>query len=361
MTRKPTIRDVAREAGVSIKTVSRVTNEDGGVAVETEERVRLAIEQLGYRANPFARSLRTGSDEAVGLVVESIRDPFFAAVADSVEKAARAAGMVVVIASAGDTAEQERAVVSELLERSLRGLLLVPCRLDYRHEPFRLGPRGVPVVFLDRPGNPETTDCVTIDNFTAAKFATTHLIEHGHRRIGFIGAHISDYPLSDRVAGYSQALRDASLPVDEDLIAALATLPELDASVDADLERLLSDSDPITAILTGNALASLGVVKALRNLKRTDIAMVAFDDFPMADSLNPPVTVTRQDPVMMGQRAFELLMERVAGEDGPGRRVILPTSFVARGSGEMLAPQPSSSDRSRNGRPRASKATVGSK
>jgi LacI family transcriptional regulator len=336
MTRKPTIRDVAQVAGVSIKTVSRVTNGDDGVAESTAARVQAAITELGYRVNPLARSLRTGSDNAVGLILESISDPFFAGVADAVEEAARGAGMVVVIASAGETAEQERAVVNAVLERSPRGMLIVPCHLDYEHEEFRLGPHGVPVVFVDRPGIVATTDTVGIDNIAAGRFATGQLIAHGHRRIGFIATHLTRYPLRARADGYRLALADADIEVDESLIV---SLPKLHAQADSEVHALLAQAEPATAILTANAFASLAVVKALRAAQRPDIAVIAFDDFPMADSLNPAITVNRQDSAEIGRKAFELLMERISGAGGPGRHVVVPTTFVKRGSGE-LSPSP---------------------
>jgi LacI family transcriptional regulator len=337
MTRKPTIRDVARAAGVSIKTVSRVTNRDDGVAVSTAARVQAAITELGYRVNPLARSLRTGSDNAVGLILESLSDPFFAGVADAVEEAAREAGMVVVIASAGETVEQERAVVNAVLERSPRGMLIVPCHLDYEREHFQLGPHGVPVVFVDRPGIVATTDTVGIDNIAAARFATEQLIAHGHRRIAFIGTQLAHYPLSARVTGYRLALTDASIEVDESLIV---SLPKLHAQADSEVATVVGQPEPATAILAANAFASLAVVKALRAVQRLDVALIGFDDFPMADSLNPAITVNRQDPELIGSKAFALLMERIAGEAGPGRQVVLPTTFVKRGSGEIPPPPP---------------------
>jgi LacI family transcriptional regulator len=329
---KPTIRDVAEAAGVSIKTVSRVTNGDANVAAGTAGRVREAIDRLGYRANPLARSLRTGRDEAVGLIVESIGDPFFASVTDAVEEAAREAGLVVIITSAGRTPQQERAVVTGLLNRALRGLIIVPCHLDYAHERFGIGPGGVPVVFVDRPVPGLDVDTVMIDNVDAARAATEHLIAHGHRRIAFVGTEVEHYPVNARVDGYREALDAAGLTGDGPIVVSLPRPPADEAPV---LGPVLTGDDPATAVVSGNALASLAVVRELHQTKRTDVAVVSFDDFPMADALDPAITVNRQDPVRMGQRAFELLLSRIAGDDSPGRRIVLPTSFLARGSGEI--------------------------
>jgi LacI family transcriptional regulator len=334
---KPTIRDVASAAGVSIKTVSRVTNDDPNVAPATAERVRDAIESLGYRANPMARSLRTGRDQAVGLMVESIGDPFFASVTDAVEEAAREAGLVLIITSAGVTPDQERAVVTGLLNRSVRGLIIVPCHLDYASERFGIGPGGVPVVFVDRPAPGLDVDTVTIDNVAAARAATEHLIEHGHRRIAFVGTGLEHYPLNARIEGYGEALAGAGLPLDPSLVISLPRSRPADGELL--LARALQADDPATAVVSGNALASLAAVRELHQTKRMDVAVVSFDDFPMADALDPAITAARQDPVLMGRQAFALLLRRIAGEDSPGRRVVVPTSFIARGSGEIPPPR----------------------
>jgi LacI family transcriptional regulator len=335
MRAKPTIRHVADAAGVSIKTVSRVTNGDANVAAGTAQRVRDAIEQLGYRTNPLARSLRTGQDAAVGLIVESIGDPFFASVTDAVEEAAREAGLVLIITSAGRTPSQERAVVTGLLNRAVRGLIIVPCHLNYALERFGIGPGGVPVVFVDRPAPGLDVDTVTIDNITAARTATEHLIASGHRRIAFVGTEIQHYPVNARVDGYREALAGAGLTPDPALVISLPRSPAEGKLV---LMAALGADDPATAVVSGNAIASLAVVRELHLAKRTDVAVVSFDDFPMADALDPAITVNRQDPVRMGRRAFELLLSRIAGDDSPGRRVVLPTTFLARGSGEVPPP-----------------------
>jgi LacI family transcriptional regulator len=335
MSSKPTIRDVARAAGVSTKTVSRVTNGDDYVAADTAQRVHRAIEQLGYRANPLARSLRKGRDEAVAIVVESIGDVFFSFMVDAVEKVARDAGLFLIVASAGRTADEERAVVNGLLNRSVRGLMIVPSHLEYGDEHFPIGVGGVPVVFVDRPPHGLAADSVTIDNEAAARHAAEHLIAHGHRRIAFVGTDLDETPVNLRLAGYRNALSAHGLAYDP----ALAICHRHWMSID---ERLLAGplalDDPPTAVLSGNTVSSVAVVRELHLAKRTDVAVVSFDDFPMADALDPAITAARQDPVQMGRRAFELLLERIEGKKTRPRRVVLPTTFIERGSGEIRPP-----------------------
>ena len=261
------MRDVARAAAVSITTVSRVINGDPYVAEETSLRVRQAIEQLDYRINPLARSLRTGSDEAVGLVVETIGDPFFSSVIDAVEEAARTAGLFLLIASAGENAEQERAVVTGLLNRSVAGLLIVPCHLGYRTERLPIGPDGVPVVFIDRPSPGIEADTVMIDNAANARMATEHLIAHRHRRIGFAGTEVSRYPVSERLTGFRAALEAHGLAFSPgDVVDLHHRGHETDTHL---LDAVLAPPDPVTAIITANATASQAVVREMHRIGRT--------------------------------------------------------------------------------------------
>jgi LacI family transcriptional regulator len=327
---RPTIRDVAKVAGVSIKTVSRVTNDDGDVALKTAARVKEAIVALGYQPNPLARSLRTGRDEAIGLVVETLADPFFAAVSDAVEEVARDAGLFLIISGAGRTADEERAVVRGLLHRSLQGLLIVPCKLDYGAERLPIGPGGVPVVFVDRPSSLDV-DTVLVDNAEVARTAVAHLIGHGHRRIAFIGTQIARYTVGRRFEGYQVALRDAGIDVDSQLVV---SHPEVIPKGGA-LGGVLDLSDPATAVFTANAVASIAVVSHLHRAARTDIAMVSFDDFPIADAVTPAISVADQDPIAMGRQAFDALRRRIEGDTAPARQILVPMEFVARGSGEL--------------------------
>jgi LacI family transcriptional regulator len=331
VTARPTIRDVALLAGVSIKTVSRVTNGDPAVTMQTAQRVGEAIRALAYKPNPLARSLRTGQDEAVGLVVESIADPFFAAVTSAVEEEARAAGLFLIIASAGNTADEERAVVVGLLHRSIRGLLIVACKLDYRVERLPIGPGGVPVVFIDRPSGLDA-DTVLVDNEEVARHATEHLLAHGHRRIAFVGTEIASYPVVGRYAGYLHALAGAGLQADSDLVVSHRR-PMIDRA--PVLGRVLDLADPATAVLTANALTSMVVVRELHRLRRTDVALMSIDDFPVADALTPAISVARQDPAQMGRQAFDALRRRMLGDTSAPQQILIPTSVVARGSGEL--------------------------
>lgn len=338
MKRRPTLHEVAEVAGVSIKTVSRVINDDPAVAGATAARVQEAIDRLGYRPNPFARSLRTGYDEAIGLVVESIGDPFFGEVTEAVEEATRVRGLFLIVACA-DTMDQERAAVQGLLHRSVCGLILVPSDLDYGAERLRIGRYGVPVVCIDRPPVGLEADTVLIENRQVARQATRHLIDRGHRRICFVTISLAPYTLRNRLDGYRDALEEAGLAFDESLVIPGSwRYGEAESSPLARILTGLAGREPPTAVFSSNARSSLLVAHTLHRTGRTDVAFVGFDDFQTAESLVPAVTVARQDPGQMGRIAAQLLFQRLDGDDAPAKRVVLPTQLIERGSGELAPP-----------------------
>jgi LacI family transcriptional regulator len=330
MSRRPTLRDVSVLAGVSPKTVSRVINDDPGVAPATAKRVQVAIRELGYRPNPVARSLRLGRDDAIGLVVENIADPFFAEVIGAVEEAARERGMFVIITSSGYAPENERVAVSGLTNRSVAGLMIIPTSGDHSYL-NQTAPR-LPAVFVDRPPIQHDSDTVLADNENGSRMATRHLIEHGHRRIAFVGYRSHIYTTRLRYQGFRAAMLDAGLAVDERLVQ-FDGMGQQNST--AWLVKLLEADLGPTAVLSADAKTSLGVIRALHLSGRTDIAHISFDDFQGAESLNPPVTAVYQDPKRLGNQAAELLFDRINGETGPPRRVVLPVKLIVRGSGEL--------------------------
>jgi LacI family transcriptional regulator len=322
--------DVARVSGVSLKTVSRVVNDEPGVGSETAARVRKAIASLGYRPNDIARSLRRRQRaRTVGLVIEDLRNPFYSTIARAVEEVAREQGHMVIVGNSDEDPTGERALVGTLLERRVSGLLLVPAGRDhsYLKEEVSL---GMPVVFMDRPPGKLEADCILIDNVGGARAATEHLLAGGHRRIGAVGDPPTIYTIAERVAGFQEAFARSGLELDESLLR-VGARDVLEA--EAATRELLALSDPPTAIFATNNRACIGVLRALRGNGAAGVAVVGFDDFELADMLS--VTVVRHDPRQMGRRAIELLFARLAGDERPPQRIVLPTELVVRGSGEV--------------------------
>jgi LacI family transcriptional regulator len=329
------MRHVAERAGVSLKTVSRVINAEPGVAATTATRVNAAIDALGFQRNDLARSLRQGRTSAtLGLVIEDVANPFYSAIAQAVEAAARARGYMVITGSCEEDPERERELVLALLRRRVDALLLVPAGRvrDHSWVARELG-AGTPVVFLDRPPHGLEADTVVIDNHGGARAAVEHLLAHGHRRIAYVADPQELSTAAERLAGYRAAMQATGVPIDAELLR-LGTHDATQAeAVVRELLALAPGHRP-TAIFSGNNRNTIGAVRALRGLER-EIALVGFDDFELADLLAVPTTVVRYDSQRLGAEAAALAFARLDGDGSPPRRVVVPTELVPRGSGEV--------------------------
>jgi LacI family transcriptional regulator len=322
------MREVGALAGVSAKTVSRVLRNDRYVSEEVRLRVERAVAEMQYVPNVLARTFRSGSDNAIGVAVPDISDPFFAALTHGVETVARARGTAVIVTSLGDDDAGERAGLEALLGRRLAGLIATPISRDQSYlEPWL---SRTAVVFVDRPPRGIKADSVIEDDVTGAREATAHLLGHGHRRVAFIGDSLEIATTARRLRGYREALVEAGLVVDPGLVVLEAASGRTSGEL---TDQLLGSPDPPTAIFSSNARCSLGVVPALQSLDRSDVGLISFGDFPLAGSLRPALTVVDQDPSQVGLVAATRLFERL---DRPDRRlkrqIVLPVTLVPRGS-----------------------------
>jgi LacI family transcriptional regulator len=324
-----TMRDVARSAGVSLKTVSRVVNGETTVAPDLAARVRAAVQALDYRPHIGASMLRRNDrrTQTIGVLLEDVSNPFSAAVHRAIEDEARVHGVHVLTGSLDEDPQRERDLARAFMQRQVDGLIVAPTGSDQAY----LGTLGdIPIVFIDRTAEGYAGDSVLATNAEGAAEAVRHLITHGHRRIAYLGDHTRISTARSRYQGYAETVLDAGLAPfgahelhDSDTAA---------AAVDA----LLKGDDPPTALFTGQNLITIGAVRALHRLDRhRDVALVGFDDFPLADLIEPAVTVVAQDPVAMGRTAARALFERIDGADGPPRMFRIPTTLVPRGSGEI--------------------------
>ena len=319
--------DVATAAGVSLRTASRVLNGDHRVASTTRDRVRAAISDLDFQPDMMARSLRAGTDTAVGLIVESIADPFFAAVIDTVEAEMARHGRSVLVASTQRDREQEQAVIRRMGQRRVAGLLVVPTGQDSSW--LRSAP--TPVVLVDRGVPGAVADLIDIDDRQAAYDAVTHLIGHGHRKVAYIGDTSSIATSAARLRGYHDALLAAGIDVSDDFVASSAATSQ----AAADAASALIDTARPTAIFSATTRASLGIVPVLHARGRTDVAFVGLGDFAMADALVPGVTVIDHSGTRVGQAAAQRLLARLDGSELPAEHIRLSAPLVQRGSGEL--------------------------
>jgi LacI family transcriptional regulator len=327
---RPTMKDVAAHAGVALKTVSRVVNDEPGVTPDKAARVRTSIEELGFRRNDGARLLRTGQTASIGLILEDIADPFYSGLSRAVEDVAHRHGSLLFTGSSDEQPAREQQLSLAFCARRVDGLIIVPAATDHRY----LLPEieaGVAAVFVDRPAGLIDADVVLTDNTTGARAGVTHLIRQGHRRIGYIGDAAGIYTARLRYRGYLDSMTEAGLPVSESWVA---QAPPDQAGIARALAGMLGGLAPVTALFCGNNRAT---VLVLRELARAGArpALVGFDDFELADLLAPAITVVAQNPAEMGRVAAELLFRRLAGERGPAQRVELPTCLMIRGSGEI--------------------------
>ncbi len=330
---RPTMQDIATAAGVSLKTVSRVVNEQPDVHPETVAKVRRAIDAMGFRRNELARSLVKGQRAStIGLIVGDLTNPFFAGLAKVVDRLASDRGLAVFITSTDENPERERQLFEALAGRRVDGLLMVPTDGEQQYLVPELV-RGTPVVFVDRFPNGVQADAVTLDNFGGAQLAVNHLLQLGHRRVGVLAAP-SFYTTQQRVLGYRTALTLAGIPVEEQLVAHLP-----DGSVEsaqAGMRQLLALQQPPTAVFTTTSFMTVGALRAL-TAQDASMAIVGFDDLAYADLLVRPVTVVAHDPVDLGRQAAALLFRRLDGDTGPARHLVLPPTLIDRHSADSLA------------------------
>ncbi|MET0864271.1 MAG: LacI family DNA-binding transcriptional regulator [Nakamurella sp.] len=341
------MNDVARASGVSLKSVSRVINDEVGASAETRQKVLAAADRLGYRRNEAAHALRRsdGRSASIGLVLEDISNPFAAALNRAVERVAGEQGSLVLAVSTNADPDREEYLVHRLLARAVDALLIMSCRRDHGYLQPELD-RGVPIVFVDRPPRQLICPTVRVANGKAAHDATAHLIAKGHRRIAFLGDRPGLYTAEERQGGYGRALREAGITADPELSWRGPAEP---AQVDSALALMLELPDPPTAVFAASNMCSVGVVGALhrRNLQRS-VAVVGFDDIPLATVIDPPLSVVNQDPEAIGRLAALEIFRWLHGA-APTGDVLVPVQFIARGSGELPGPAVGSLDDSDSG------------
>jgi LacI family transcriptional regulator len=331
----PTMNDVARVAGVALKTVSRYVNGETNIAPELTERIASAIVELGYRRNLAAASIRPGwTSKMLGLVTSDLSNPYYSALTRSIEQAARERGYLLISASSEEQGRTFDRVVDRLMEQRVDGLIVVPPKSPGRSW-SAMAPPLPPLVVLDRPTDAPaaTTDTILADNAGGAREAVAALIATGARRIAFVGDSLELYTMRERFAGYAMALGSAGLSEDATLVVSDAHSYEEAA---ASVQRLLSNATP-DAIFAANNRAAVGALFAFRE-RGSRVALIAFDDFEAARLSDPAVSVVTQNTLEMGRLAVERVISRATGESAAGTTTVLPTALVLRGSERPVFP-----------------------
>jgi LacI family transcriptional regulator len=325
--RRPTMMDVARHAGVSLKTVSRVVNNEPAVAQPLADRVLAAIAELGFRRNDIARNLRSGQVNAtVGLLVEDIADPICAIIVSVATQIAAGRRTLLLTAASGADPERERQLLLELTQRRVDGLLVVPAGQDHSFL-RREVELGMPVVFLDRPAERLVADAVLLDNRGGARDGVRALVSAGHRRIGILLDTLRAYPMRERLAGAQAELATAGLAYDDALVRDGVKTPDQAARVVAEMLRL---ADPPTAFFGANHRITVGALTELHR-RGSDAALLGFDDFELSHLMPRPVTLIAYDPRQLARVATQRLFDRIGGDQSWPATTILPTHLVHRG------------------------------
>ncbi|MCX4791964.1 LacI family transcriptional regulator [Streptomyces sp. NBC_01221] len=325
--RRPTMVDVAREAGVALRTVSRAVNGDATVGDELAERVRQAISRLGYQPDERARQLRSRRTGTLGAAVRHIADSHPALRA--VDEAARGAGLTVVAMSTEDDEAREREAVMSMCARRMDGIIIEPIADSHQYLQPEID-SGLVVVAFDRPASGVSVDTVLSDNRGGIEQAIEHLTRQGHRHIGYIGDDERIYTGKERAT----AFRELTSAIGEPIDGRVHPGPVDRGRIAAALDRLRSGPDPVTAIIAGNFETTIETVRAL-GPDFGSTALVGFDDFALADLLRPGLTVIAQGDVEIGRTAVELFQQRLTDPARPVRTVTVPTRLVTRGSGEI--------------------------
>jgi DNA-binding LacI/PurR family transcriptional regulator len=327
----PTAKDVAKRAGVSIATVSRVVNSHESVRPEIRARVLLAIEALGYRPSRAAQLLRAKRGHVIGLIIPDIQNPFFTAVARGIEDVAYQHGYSLILCNTDENSDKERLYLDVMRAEAVAGVILATTVEDNPNV-GRFFEDGIPVVAIDRHLNDPRIDSVMVDSVQGTLEAMSHLIELGHRRIGFISGPVTITTMAERRDGYLSAHKRHDLIASPELMR--FGYPRL-ADGYACAQELLQLSWPPTALFVANNLMALGALQAIQERGLSiphGISLVSFSDMPWASLLQPPLTAIVQPDYELGQKAAELLLERFAQPDKPVSHVQLSLTLTVRAS-----------------------------
>lgn len=330
------IKDIARAAGVSHSTVSRALSDSPLVSTETKERIQLLAREMGYSPDAQARSLVMGRTQTIGVVVTTIVDPFIAEIVQSIENTAHKRGYSVILASSNSEPEREIAAVEMLHSKRVDGVVVPSSRVGALYQDH-LDRLGVPVVLVNSHSEQRGpyTFSINVDNEHGGYLATKHLVDQGHRRIGYVTGPTDHSDDLDRLAGYRQALLQEGIGFDPDLVVpgtgrvggGLRALPVLAALVDSP-----------TAVFCYNDMTAIGILHAARQaglMPPHDLAVVGFDDIPFASYVRPSLTTVAQPKLEMGKRAMEMVLDLMlhgGPSDGAVSNVVVQGKLIVRES-----------------------------
>ncbi len=334
-----TIKDVAREAGVSIGTVSATLNGTKYVSEKLQKRVHEAVKKAGYTPSVAAQSLKKGSAKIIGLILPDITNQFFAVLARAVETAATEQDYTVLLGNSDQDQKKEADFLRLLKNHRVAGLILAPSSSGEEYGRKLAETVTTPAVLVDRKTEGVSWDFVVSDNTGGARRAVMHLVECGHSRVAAIFGNPHVSTVIDRLAGYREAMRGAGFTISPELIATGCNDAE---EVRMAAQAMLNLRERPTAFFAANNQVLQGVMQAIRNHGLhcpKDVSITGFDGMGWAGLMDPPMTTVEQAASEMGAEGVKLLIQRLQGNSGPPVHIVLPTQFLVRSS--STAPQES--------------------
>lgn len=328
------MRDVARDAAVSIKTVSRVVNNQGEISDETRQRVLEAIERLGYRPSKLARALVTQRSDTIGLILGDITNPFFSEVARSVLATAQAQGYHVFLANSDYDPAQEMRTLFSLADHDVDGIIIFPC-CENRDKLLAFAEQHMPLVVVNRNLAPHPRIGLVLSDIRGgARLAVDYLVGKGHTEIGMLVGRATPLHMMERVQGFREALHTHGLAVEDGQIATGTSVLDMERGYEA-ARQLLSARQHVTALLAYNDLIALGALQACRDLGLQvpdDVAIVGFDNISFAEMVSPALTTVHINKHELGQQAIMRLVEMLEDPEADLPAVHLGTELIIRDS-----------------------------
>ncbi|MCX7711155.1 MAG: LacI family transcriptional regulator [Clostridia bacterium] len=309
-----TVKDVAKHAGVSTATVSRVINDDPRISEGTREKVLKSIEELDYKINSIARSLKTNKTYTIGFICPELANNFFMSVAKGVEDEIRKQGYSVIVCNSNESIEEEKERFRLLTEKCVDGMIVIPASNEGSH--FNLFKESrIPVVLVDRLVEGFQADAVLVDNINGCYSAVEYLINKGHRRIGFIGGDMRLTSARERYEGYTRALADYCIPIEDCIIK----FGDFHAQSGYEMmKQLMHGENPPEYVFISNYFMHIGATKYLMEKNSQlnhKVSIASFDDMELTSILGFCDVIVDQPISEIGYKAAELLMERMNGTD----------------------------------------------
>jgi len=332
MPNRVTMADVAREADVSVMTISRVVNEKGEVSPATRQRVLEVIERLGYRPSAIARGLATQRTGSLGLVMPDVANPFFSDVARGAEHVAYAEGYNIFLCNTDEDPQRELSVLQSLEDKQVDGVVLCSSRLDDGELEAALVRHPAVVLVNRRLEGGGIVGSVLSDDEAGGRLATQHLLQAGHRAVGFLAGPPASYSGRQRAKGYRAALAAAALPYHPGWTRHCSPVVESGRET---ARHLLTAYPELTALFCYNDLVAVGALQACADLGRQvpdDLAVVGFDDILLAALVMPPLTTCHVRRYELGAQAMRLLLDQIGGSSSEYTEIVLQPELIVRAS-----------------------------